>query len=221
MRLSWWKILTIVLLFYTFIMGLLGHVPERAMLHETIRNLYFHVPMWFGMIALFTLGVIYSVKYLRSEKIEHDLKAHSFMYVGLWMGILGLFTGMVWAKFTWGDWWAPDPKLYGSAITLLMYFAYFILKSSVTDRKLSARFGAIYSIMAYVMQIVLLIIIPRIVDSLHPGNGGNPAFSQYDLDAQMRMVFYPAVIGWILLGVWFSTIFIRIKKLEYNEYQIL
>jgi len=50
-------------------------------------------------------------------------------------------------------------------------------------------------------------------DSLHPGNGGNPAFGQYDLDNQMRLVFYPAIIGWTLLGVWITSIRIRIKKL--------
>jgi heme exporter protein C len=30
-----------------------------------------------------------------------------------------------------------------------------------------------------------------------------------DLDIQMRLVFYPAVIGWTLLGVWISTLKIR------------
>ena len=214
MRQIWWKILTIILLFYTFFMGLLGEVPARAMLNETIRNLYFHVPMWFGMIALFTIGVIQSVRFLNTTNAIYDLKAHSYMFVGLIMGILGLLTGMVWAKYTWGNWWAPDPKLYGSAITLLMYFSYFVLKSSTSDKRLGAKFAAVYSIIAYVMHLVLIMVIPRIVDSLHPGNGGNPAFSNYDLDSQMRMVFYPAVIGWILLGVWIAQIHLRIQKLD-------
>ncbi len=195
-------------------MGFLGPVPARAMLNETIRNLYFHVPMWFAMIALFTAGVVYSIQYLSTPTEEKDIKANGFMLVGLVMGLLGLFTGMVWAKFTWGNWWAKDPKLYGSAITLLMYMAYFVLKTSTTDKKLGAKFAAVYSIIAYVMQLVLIMVIPRIVDSLHPGNGGNPAFSNYDLDSSMRMVFYPAVIGWILLGVWFSQIYVRTKKIE-------
>jgi heme exporter protein C len=64
------------------------------------------------------------------------------------------------------------------------------------------------------MLIVFLMILPRLNDSLHPGNGGNPGFNKYDLDSTMRMVFYPAVIGWILLGVWLMTLKIRIEKLK-------
>jgi heme exporter protein C len=52
------------------------------------------------------------------------------------------------------------------------------------------------------------------VASLHPGNGGNPGFGKYDLDSNMRMVFYPAIIGWTLIGIWLLNIGIRIKKLQ-------
>ena len=51
-------------------------------------------------------------------------------------------------------------------------------------------------------------------DSLHPGNGGNPAFGQYDLDSDLRMVFYPAVLGWTLLGFWITTLQIRSVNLQ-------
>jgi heme exporter protein C len=50
--------------------------------------------------------------------------------------------------------------------------------------------------------------------SLHPGVGGNPAFSQYDLDNRMRMVFYPAVIGWTMLGFWVASLNIRYKIIK-------
>jgi heme exporter protein C len=52
------------------------------------------------------------------------------------------------------------------------------------------------------MMFVFIMILPRLTDSLHPGNGGNPAFGKYDLDSDMRLVFYPAVIGWVLLSLW-------------------
>jgi heme exporter protein C len=65
---------------------------------------------------------------------------------------------------------------------------------------------------------VLIFVIPRLTDSLHPGNGGNPGFNQYDLDSRLRMVFYPAVIGWVLLGFWVAEISIRIKTLELKKW---
>ena len=63
-------------------------------------------------------------------------------------------------------------------------------------------------------MIVFIGILPRITDSLHPGNGGNPGFSNYDLDSKMRLVFYPAVLGWILFGVWVSGIRYRLNSVK-------
>ncbi|HEY9362038.1 MAG TPA: ABC transporter permease, partial [Chitinophagaceae bacterium] len=67
MRKSWWKILSVLLLIYTFTAGLLVNVPRLPQLEETIRNLYFHVCMWFTMMILFTISLVYSVKYLRNN----------------------------------------------------------------------------------------------------------------------------------------------------------
>jgi heme exporter protein C len=128
--------------------------------------------------------------------------------------ILGLITGSVWAKFTWGDWWTNDPKLNSVAIGLLIYLAYSLVRSSMPDEMQKARISSVYNIFAFVIFMVLIWILPRMTDSLHPGNGGNPAFSKMDLDNRMRLVFYPAIIGWTLLGYWIAQIRIRIKNLE-------
>jgi heme exporter protein C len=52
------------------------------------------------------------------------------------------------------------------------------------------------------------------MESLHPGREGNPALNTSDIDNSMRIVFYPAVIGWTLLGVWISTLKIRLNLLR-------
>jgi heme exporter protein C len=64
---------------------------------------------------------------------------------------------------------------------------------------------------------VFIMIMPRLVDSLHPGNGGNPGFGKYDLDSNMRMVFYPAIIGWSLMGVWMMQLGIRLNLIRNEE----
>ena len=63
-------------------------------------------------------------------------------------------------------------------------------------------------------MIPLIFIIPRLTSSLHPGSGGNPGFNMYDLDNRMRLVFYPAVIGWILVGIWVTTLRVRMRAIE-------
>ena len=193
--------------------------PFRDVLYESMRNLFFHVPMWFCMIALLSWALWNNFRYLRGFDLKYDTKANQAVNTSLVFGLLGLLTGSVWARSTWGAWWVDDVKLNGTAITMLAYLAYVVLRNSMEDEHKRARVSAIYSIFAYVMMIVLIGILPRLKssDSLHPGNGGNPGFSKYDLDNTMRMVFYPAVIGWSLLGVWIMTIRIRIQKIKLSN----
>lgn len=217
---SWWKILASVFVLYTVVGGLLIKVPTLPILHESIRNLYFHVPMWFAMIVIYTVSVVYSIKYLISNDEKQDLIAVEAINVGLIFGFIGLSTGMIWAKFTWGDYWPNDPKLNSAAISTLMYLAYVVLRSSIDEEQKRAKISAVYNIFAYPIMVVLLFVLPRLTDSLHPGNGGNPGFGTYDLDSNMRLVFYPAVLGWILISVWMMTIRYRIRILENKNNQI-
>lgn len=209
----WWKALGIILILYSIIAGLLGEVPRLVILNETIRVLYYHVPMWFSMIAMMTVSLVFSIRAL-GEKAGADLRASEFAQTGFLLASLGLATGMVWAKFTWGNFWTNDPKLNGTAVTMLIYLAYFVLRNSVEDPQKKARLAAVYNIFAFVMMIVFIGILPRMTDSLHPGNGGNPGFNQYDLNSDMRPIFYAAVIGWILIGTWISSLKIRYKSLS-------
>ena len=220
MRQSWWKILCVVLLCYTIVAGFLMPAPAMYILNETIRNLYFHVPMWFTMMILFGYSFFYSIKYLRTADLLDDIRAVEFVNIGVLFSILGMATGMEWANYTWGAPWSNDPKQLGAAISMLSYFAYLILRGGLKDDEQRARISAVYNIFAFALMIPLLFIIPRINDSLHPGAGGNPAFKQYDLDNHMRAVFYPAVIGWFLLGLWITTLTIRMRLLKYNKEEL-
>ncbi len=224
MHRSWWKIASVLLLLYTFIGGLLLDVPRLPALGETIRNMYFHVCMWFAMMILFTISVINAIQYLTTFKIKYDIAARQFAVVGIVMGVLGYATGAIWMSYTWADPNNPafdsfsaiarEPKLIGAAIALLIYFAYMVLRDSINDMDKKARISAVYNIFAYAMLFPSIWIIPRLLPSLHPGQSGNPALDMKDIDNRMRMVFYPAVIGWTLLGVWITTIKIRLSYLK-------
>ncbi len=211
---SWWKILAVTLVFYTMIAGFLLPVPTLPILHETIRNLYFHVPMWVGMLTVFVISVYYSIKYLNTGKEEYDLAAVECVNTGLLFFALGLITGMMWAKYTWGEYWSGDPKQNSAAIAFLLYCAYLVLRNSMDEEQKRAKISAIYNIFAFPIMLVLIFILPRLTDSLHPGNGGNPAFGKYDLATSMRVVLYPAFIGWSLMAIWIATIRYRIRLIE-------
>jgi heme exporter protein C len=231
MKKTWWKIASVVLLVYTFTagMGVLwkNDVPRIPALQETIRNLYFHVCMWFAMMVLFTVSVVHAVRYLKTGNLRNDIFSRQYAVVGILLGLLGYATGIIWMSYTWVDPNQPayasfsaiarEPKLIGTAIALLTYFAYLVLRDSMQDVDKKARISAVYNIFAYALLFPSIWIIPRLLPSLHPGGEGaqgNPALNFKDLAPEMRLVFYPAIIGWSLLGVWIATLRARIQLLK-------
>lgn len=200
-------------------------VPRLPILNETIRNLYFHVSMWFSMMILFIISFIHSIKYINTNNYRFDILARNYATTGLVMGLLGYVTGAVWANYTWITDQSQslsgvlkEPKLIGAAIALLIYCAYFVLRGSMTDMDKKARISAVYNIFAFLMLFPSIWIIPRLVGSLHPGapgsDSGNPALNFNDIDSRLRIVFWPAVIGWTLLAVWITTLRIRTDFLK-------
>ena len=201
--------------------------PYREILYESIRNTFFHVPMWFAMTAMVFFSLLFSILYLAGGRIRYDIYAHQAIVVALLFGLCGYTTGMVWSKYTWfiGMSWGEairnmvfqDIKLAGALISIAVYLAYLVLRGSLPDEIKRARISAAYNIFAVVIFTLFIFIMPRLTDSLHPGNGGNPAFSKYDLDSTLRMFFYPAVIGWILLGFWILSMLIRLDLIKQKQ----
>ena len=188
--------------------------PYRAILEETIRNTFFHVVLWLAMMIIFSISVVHSIWYLRKRNIDDDLKSEAYASVGVLLGILGIVTGAIWAKYTWGAFWSWDVKQNMAAVAMLIYGAYFIIRKAMSDQDAARRIGAVYNVFAFLMLIPLLFVLPRMTDSLHPGSGGNPALGSSDLDNTLRMIFYPTIIGWILLGIWIANIRYRLNKIE-------
>jgi heme exporter protein C len=123
---------------------------------------------------------------------------------------------MIWANYTWGAAWSNDPKQLGVSIALLIYLAYFVLRNSMTDLDKRARISAVYNIFAYFIYIPMIMVLPRLVESLHPGGKGvegNPGFNGDDLNTAMKWVIRPAYIGWALLGIWITTLRLRVQLL--------
>ena len=214
----WWKLLSLILLLYAVTYGFFVYTPDLPVVHESIRNLFYHVGMWFGMFTMLTVSFVYSLKYLKGFDEKNDRVAIEAVNVGLMFGFLGIFTGMIWANFTWGAPWVKDPKLNGAAVGLVIYLAYIILRSSVEDRHKRAKVSAVYNIFAFVLWIIFVLVLPKIAtNSMHPGAAGKETtVLPMHMDSSMRTVFYPAVIGWILLGTWILQIRIRMSKIKHK-----
>lgn len=214
MKLKAWKYVTAVWMTTVLVVGFLLPIPDIPILKESARNLFLHVPMWFTMAACFTAGLVYSIRYLNNPSDLLDRKAESATQIGLLFGICGLLTGSVWARFTWGTWWTfAEPRMNLSALAMMIYVAYFVLRSAFEQPEKRAKLAAVYNVFAATTIPFLLYIIPRQLPSLHPGAEGNPAFSEITAP-ELRYIFYPAVVGFLALAVWLNDILNRYKKVK-------
>ena len=214
MKLKPWKYGVALWMTGVIIAGFLIPIPEIPILLESARNLFLHVPMWFTMSVCFAAGLIYSIKYLNTPDLATDRKAETATQVGLLFGICGLITGSIWARFTWGTWWTlAEPRMNLSALAMMIYVAYFVLRMAFDNQEKRAKIAAVFNVFAATTIPFLLYIIPRQMPSLHPGAEGNPAFS--DITApELRYIFYPAVIGFIGLAIWLINIVNRYKNVK-------
>ncbi|NBW70101.1 MAG: ABC transporter permease [Bacteroidetes bacterium] len=195
--------------------GFLITIPFIPILEQTARNIFFHVPMWMAMYTMFLISLFYSIQYLREPGWLYDVKAEASAKTGIIFGVCGLLTGSLWARFTWGTWWTfAEPKMNLAALALMIYVAYFMLRSAFDDQKKRARIAAVYNIFAVTTIPFLLYVVPRQLTSLHPGADGNPAFSEITA-AELRFILYPAMIGFIALSYWVYDITYRANRVRY------
>lgn len=190
--------------------------PFQPNIMESIRNLLWHVPMWFAMFFIMGVGFVSSLAQLRTGKADWDHRAHAAVRTGIVFGLLGLVTGSLWARWTWGAWWVSDPQLNGALVTVLLYSGYLVLRAAMHEDDRVGRLAAVYNVFAFVMLVILLMVLPRYTESLHPGKDGNPGFNKYDLDNRLRAVFYPAVIGWGALCYWMYTLRLRMNRIAHS-----
>ena len=223
--LKWaYRIGAVLLLTYALVAGLLSSLPRLENLGQTSRNLFYHVPMWFTMYMLMAVSVVASLMYLRKARVEFDRLAKEAATVGVFFGSLGLSTGIFWSRVTWGSlmpdssfaaWWSWDPKQTLALGAILVYLAYFVLRSSVEDEAKRARLAAVYNLFAAASLVPLTLIIPRALGGLHPGGAdGSPVFNNSDLSDEYRYIFYPAIIGFLCLGLWLTELRYRASKLN-------
>ncbi len=211
-----WKYVIAAWMTLVIIGGFLIEIPDIPILEQTARNIFFHVPMWMTMFVLFLISFWYSIKYLNEPNMDFDFKASSAASVGVAFGVCGLLTGSLWARFTWGSWWTfAEPKMNLAALALMIYVAYFVLRSAFDDHQKRAKISAVYNIFAVTTIPFLLYVVPRQLTSLHPGADGNPAFSEITAD-ELRYILYPAFIGFIAMGFWIYDVLHRYKKVQFE-----
>lgn len=220
-----YKALAVLLLTYALVAGMTLDLPAMKGLGQTSRNLFYHVPMWFTMYLMMLVSVIWSMMHLANGKMALDEMASQAARVGVTFGLMGLVTGIVWSRVTWSQlitddmnpraWWVWDPKQTFALAAVLIYLAYLLLRSSIDEPVKRARIAAVYNIFAAASLVPLTLVIPRVIGGLHPGGAGEgPVFNSGDIGTAYRVVFYPAILGFMFLALWVLELRIRTRRLQ-------
>ena len=195
--------------------------PNIPGLEQKARNIFFHVPTAWTTVLAFLVSTFYGIQYLRKKDIDDDLKSVTSAGLGLLFCILATVTGALWAKFNWGSFWNWDPRQTSIFVLLLIYGAYFALRSAVESEEKRAALSAVYSIIAGLTVPFFIFVMPRMVSGLHPGakgdEGSGPLFEGKMMAANMRVLFYTGLAGFSLLYVWLFNLRLRIARLDYHR----
>ena len=145
------------------IIGAFVWAPVDPVLKEFTRILYFHVPTAWITVLAFLLGAIGSILYLRKRNLIYDYSAEAINQIGFMFCVLATVTGSIWAKMSWGSFWNWDPRETSIFILLLIYAAYFALRSAIEDPDRKAALASVYSLFAFITVPFFVFIVPAFI----------------------------------------------------------
>ena len=201
-------------LWLTFvILGAFLWAPLAEGLGEYTRILYFHVPMAWVTVIAFLINAVYSILYLRKRDLNMDQRAEAASQLGLMFCILATVTGSIWAKMSWGSFWNWDPRETSIFILLLVYGAYFALRSAVEHPERKAALGSVYALLAFITVPFFVFIVPRVYASLHPDPLINPE-GKIHMDGKMLTVFLSSLLGFTVLFFWLFKLKLQLLEIK-------
>jgi heme exporter protein C len=123
--------------------------PQDALQGDVQRIMYLHLPSILTAYLSFFLVFIGSCLYLWKREKRDDNLAHSAAELGVLFTALTIIEGSIWGKPTWGVWWTWDARLTLTAILLLIYSGYLILRSLIEDEDRAALSAAVLGIIGF------------------------------------------------------------------------
>ncbi len=124
--------------------------PRERTMGDLQRIFYFHVAAAIAGLTALAVNFIASLMYLVKKDRWWDSLALSAAEIGVVFLSMVLVTGPIWAKPVWFVWWTWSPRLTSSLILCLLYVAYLLIRSYVSDSDRRAMISAVFGIVAFV-----------------------------------------------------------------------
>ncbi len=183
---------------------------------ETARILFFHVPPAMLCSLFYLWAAIQGGVHLVKRSPESDHKSSAAVEIGTLLCALATVTGSMFAYIQWGRFWDWDPRQLDIFLQLMVYAAYFALRSSFTDPQRRAVIGAAYAIFAFVTVPFLIWIMPRLValSKFSQHAQANNVVIGNQLDATYRIYLYSTAFVVLLVACWAYKLRTRQLDLE-------
>ncbi len=111
-----------------------------------VRLMFIHVPTaWLSYLAYGGTG-LFGLLYLLTRQRRFDRLAMSSAEIGVLFTIATIVGGMLWAKPTWGAYWVWDARLTTTALSLVVYGAYLLLRGLIDEPERRARVSAVIGV---------------------------------------------------------------------------
>lgn len=141
-------------------------VTTKLLLSQKI--FYLHVPVAVASFAAMAVAAFFAARFLATKDRAHDRASRTAMQVTLVFIIATMISGDLWTRFEWGVWWVWEPRLTTYFILMLLVIGYFILRNALDDPERSARFGAVFCIIAFIDAPISFFITRLVPSSVHP-----------------------------------------------------
>ena len=141
-------------------------VSTKLLLSQKI--FYLHVPVAIASFAAMGCGAYRALRFLMTKDRIHDVRSRTAMQVTLVFIVATMISGDLWTRFEWGVWWVWEPRLTTYFILMLLVIGYFVLRNAIEDPEKSARFAAVFCIIAFVDAPISFLITRLVPSSVHP-----------------------------------------------------
>jgi heme exporter protein C len=195
----------------------LVEAPPDARQGETQRIMYLHIPSILTAYLAFFIVFVGSCLYLWKRERRDDVLAHSAAEIGVLFTALTIIEGSIWGKPTWGVWWTWDARLTLTAILLLIFVAYLLLRAFMEDERRGAVSGAVLGIIGF-LDIPLIHMSVYWWRTLHqPPSILRPDKAPWDnIDPTMLWALGINFVAFLLLFFYLLALRIRLRDLEHE-----
>jgi heme exporter protein C len=204
----------IIVFFFTPLEETMGAVQKVFYMHVSAA--------WAGMLG-FLAAAICGGLYLTKRESRWDVMSETGVEIGLVFTMVGIVSGSIWAKPVWNTWWTWDPRLTTSAVMVLIYLAYQMLRQGLDDPGRRARYSAVYAVGGFV-SVPLTFFSIRLFRTIHPvvvaGSSG-----MFAMDQAMLTAFTLSLAAFTVLFVdlfWHRTLlgsrFEELDEMEANRF---